>query len=348
MPKQLLTIIVPIYNVEKYLDQCLSSLISQENVGYYEVLLVDDCGSDSSLAIAESFINKHPDIFKLIHHKQNMGISAARNTGLASTLSKYVMFIDSDDWLSGNCVAEILKVLELEKPDFIFFDFIRKWEERCEEVLFNADEHPANYITEHQYFSLLQKLPVTAWGKVFLTATAKQFPFTEGIIFEDVAVIPAMILSSASKLYMPNLRYHYRQREGSIMAERRGEVESLFNAYKILLANLTKLNRSDLKDDIIFILLRDWLINVRVAYREEKYAKAFTLLNTGVEFFSLKAPTWRSNKYLTNHLASKRTISKIKLKLLLLFIKTNFVKKLFILHINYKQFSFSELNKIST
>lgn len=339
-----LTIIVPIFNVEEYLEQCLQSLIENDYIGKYEVLLIDDCGKDLSLQISEQYIKKYPDIFKLIKHKINSGISAARNTGLAQTKSPYVMFVDSDDWLSAKIIPQLLNVLDKYSPDFLFFDFTREWENRSKDMLFLTNVENNKIITQELYFSLIQKIPVTAWGKVFKTDIAKAHLFTPGIIFEDVAIIPLMILKSKNKIYLPDARYHYRQREGSIMAERRGEIDSLFNAYRMLLLKYDEIMDNKIYQDLIFILLRDWLINIRVAYREKKYQKSISLLNEGIRFFNHNNSSWIKNEYLIKHLTSKHWWSKLKIKFILNLIDKNIFRVFFLLHINYCVINWKNVN----
>ena len=92
------SLIIPIYNVSRYLVRCLDSVISQtfRNI---ECILVDDCGADNSVNIAEDYIKGYqgPVVFKLIHHKYNRGLSAARNTGIDAACGDYLYFMDSDD-----------------------------------------------------------------------------------------------------------------------------------------------------------------------------------------------------------------------------------------------------------
>ncbi|BCN27287.1 glycosyltransferase family 2 protein [Vibrio alfacsensis] len=338
LPNLTLSIVVPIYNVEAYLAQCLHTLVEISAIGRYEVILVDDCGQDSSMVIAENYLHSYPNIFKLVKHDKNQGIAASRNSGLAEVVSPYIMFIDSDDWLSKHAITELLDVLIRQSPDFLFFDFTREWENHHEDMPFAPSVNKVCSITEELYFSFLQKIPVTSWGKVFRTEIAKSLPFTKGIIFEDVAIIPSMILRSDNKLYLPGIRYHYRQRDGSIMAERRGEAESLFNAYRILSANQ---DDARYQKDIQFVLIKDWLINIRVAYHENKHQKAIDLLDKGIKFLNQHHTGWHRNEHLIKHLSSGKPLSKVKVKILLSSLGTRAFNILFLLHINYQPFTWS-------
>ena len=118
MKNSIISIIVPIYNVEKYIEECLSSVAKQTYSSYLECILVDDCGIDNSVAIAEDFVRKYRGsiTFSILHHEHNRGLSAARNTGTKQAKGDYVFFLDSDDKLFPNSISDLLKVAK-KHPD---------------------------------------------------------------------------------------------------------------------------------------------------------------------------------------------------------------------------------------
>lgn len=341
-----LTIIVPIYNVEKYLGQCLDSLISKECTGKYEVLLVDDCGKDSSIEIAKEYLNQHPNIFTLIRHNTNKGLSAARNTGLAQAKSRYTMFIDSDDWLSEGCVLKILNELETHSPDFLFFDYIRSWEDEDEPITFDEKIEKPQLLDDKLYCSLLQKISVNAWAKVFLTDHLQRFEFPEGILFEDVALIPLVIVQCKKKLYLPQIKYFYRQREDSIMGENMEDAKGLFHAYKKLYSICDEEVDDCLIQDFTCILTRNWLTRVRIAYRRGKHRNSIEFLDNGISFFNKENNKWHKNKNLISYLASDSYLSKMKTKILLSLIKNKFFTSIFLLQVNYTPITFSNIKPL--
>ncbi|MGR5133832.1 hypothetical protein [Vibrio alfacsensis] len=208
-----------------------------------------------------------------------------------------------------------------------------------------STESEPKLIDETLYFSLLQKVPVTAWGKVFKTDSFKSSPFTEGIIFEDIAVIPSIVVDSKSKVYLPNEYYHYRQREGSIMDRHRHEIDRLFNSFSILMSNhIDKKPYSS--ESLLFVLLRSWIIYVRLAYKENDYKKAIEILNKGISFFDSHDGEWTRNKYFLKHLSSHSLISKIKVRLILSLIEMRIFKLLFILHINYESINTKKIRPL--
>lgn len=113
-----LSIIVPIYNVEKYLERCITSLLQQDiSMEYYEIIMVNDGSTDNSLSIAEEIATKHENI--RIISQTNKGLAAARNTGIRNATGKYLMFVDSDDYIMPNILSSMLKTAEQQQLDIL-------------------------------------------------------------------------------------------------------------------------------------------------------------------------------------------------------------------------------------
>lgn len=122
--KYRLSIIVAIYNVEAYLERCISSLIKQDlPFDEYEILLVNDGSTDGSLDICNQFAAKHNNI--IVYTKENGGLSSVRNFGIDHAQGRYIMHVDGDDFLSENVIGKVVKVAEENELDLCFFKFIR-------------------------------------------------------------------------------------------------------------------------------------------------------------------------------------------------------------------------------
>lgn len=120
----LLSVIVPVYNVEKYLDECLCSIVKQLPGADMEIILVDDGSTDAGGTICDRYAKENPKI-KVIH-QTNQGLAAARNTGLAVASGQYVGFIDSDDYVADDWYAQISATLTADESiDILFFDYIK-------------------------------------------------------------------------------------------------------------------------------------------------------------------------------------------------------------------------------
>lgn len=120
----LVSIIIPIYNVEQYIVTCLESVIGQ-TYKTLEVILVDDCGTDESIALARNFLS-HVDSsikFKFILHQNNMGLSAARNSGIKAASGEYIYFLDSDDYLIPECIELLIRQAESGRIDCVIANF---------------------------------------------------------------------------------------------------------------------------------------------------------------------------------------------------------------------------------
>lgn len=105
------SIIVPIYNVEPYIKDCLKSVAAQTCSDGVECILVDDCGTDNSVKLAQDFISQYTGSirFVILHHKKNSGLSAARNTGIQASKGEYLYFLDSDDYITPDCIGTMLE-----------------------------------------------------------------------------------------------------------------------------------------------------------------------------------------------------------------------------------------------
>ena len=115
----MLSIIVPVFNVVPYLRECLDSILQQNFSRAYEVILVDDCSSDGSIEICRQYTQDHPQSFRLIENKTNMGVSVARNLGLEKATGRYLMFVDADDILPLSAVSYLFNAAEENDTDIV-------------------------------------------------------------------------------------------------------------------------------------------------------------------------------------------------------------------------------------
>ena len=113
-PHMTITIIIPVYNVEPYVERCLQSVISQTYKGAIECIIVDDCGKDQSMEVVKRVVESYdgPIQFKILSHEHNCGLSAARNTGIYAAAGDWLYFLDSDDWIIPECVESMVKCVE--------------------------------------------------------------------------------------------------------------------------------------------------------------------------------------------------------------------------------------------
>ena len=210
-----LSVLIPVYKVEAYLDQCLSSIIEQADAGV-EIIACDDASPDGSGAIAQRYVDAHPQQVRMIRHAQNSGLSAARNSMLEVAQGDFVWFIDSDDWLRPGAIAAVAEVVRAHNPDVIGCDYRRK------NVLKSGFSGPkGQLLTDRDQFlgGICASRKMYAWLKIsrrMLWDDGLRFPV--GRVFEDAAVTPWLALAARSYFHIDAPLVEYRVRGDSIVA----------------------------------------------------------------------------------------------------------------------------------
>lgn len=212
LPK--VSIIIPIYNVEPYIEECLQSVMRQSYRGIMECILVDDCGTDNSMEIAKQFIEVYngPIGFKVLHHEHNRGVSAARNTGMDIANGDYIYFLDSDDWISDDCIEKLAHPLSIKQYDFIVGDWTI--EGMVSHVYCQEGEYHRKGLRPIGHSGI----NVAVWNKLFRKSFLidNQLSFEVGKILED-AIFSFDLACVERKYYVvKSITYFYRRREGSI------------------------------------------------------------------------------------------------------------------------------------
>lgn len=222
---KLLSFVVPVYNVEKYLKQCLDSLVLDVDFDY-EIIIVNDGSKDDSECIIAEFQTEHLDIVKYIK-QENRGLSAARNRGIEVAEGKYITFIDSDDFIIKEKYLQLLDSIRESKCDFIIGNYFKYFDGRIEPHKFNKNKRKTllmNSITSEEYLKLMydyftDDFDVEAVTQIYSLEFLKQnnLRFYEGIIHEDTMFM-FEVLSKANTLCVRDIAFYaYRMREGSIM-----------------------------------------------------------------------------------------------------------------------------------
>lgn len=227
MNKPSVSIIVPVYNVGPYVEDCIRSVMRQTYDGSMECIVVDDCDTDDSMEKVEKLVAEYagPISFKVLHHTHNRGLSAARNTGMDEATGDYLFFLDSDDELVENCIEKLAAPLELERYDFVLGNV------KYIKVLPSnqiQDAHGPQELNISE--SLILQPPMilrryrkdwkgVAWNKLYHTSFLRQYhlEFKEGLLYED-NLWSFQIACLASSLYIVNqITYIHKKRGGSIM-----------------------------------------------------------------------------------------------------------------------------------
>ena len=213
-----ISIIIPVYNVEPYIADCLQSVMRQTYTGPLECILVDDCGLDKSIEVAELLIAEYdgPIGFKVLHHNHNRGLSAARNTGLDAARGDYVYFLDSDDWISDDCIEKLAKPLQNEVFDVVIGDYKSVGDKPCHLEL-SLQEGPYHEMGISKTFCD-HGVYVMAWNKLYSKEflNRNRLRFEEGKVHEDEILAFEISCIGKSFYVVKSVSYYYRIRENSI------------------------------------------------------------------------------------------------------------------------------------
>lgn len=211
----LISVVVPVYNVKRYLKRCIDS-IEKQTYKNIEVILVDDGSNDGSEIMCDEFEKKYENI-KVVH-KENGGLSSARNEGIKIATGKYIGFVDSDDFIDEkmyeclyNNLIETESDISVCKPyQYSQEDEICESKEEEKIITYEGIEILRNMYRD--YFTI-----VVSWNKLYKKELFDEVKYPEGKIIEDAAVIH-YLLNKSSKIVISNLElYFYYQREDSIM-----------------------------------------------------------------------------------------------------------------------------------
>lgn len=212
-----LSIIIPVYNVEKYLSKCLDSVLVG-NAFYGQVICVNDGSTDNSLAILEQYAKKYPNVE--IITQTNAGLSAARNAGIEAAKGDYICFLDSDDYLQQNVLGALIEQMEDQQLDVLRFNYQNVREKREVFVPFKTGKPYFDYsseVVDGETF-LNDRLGFACYAVMFIVRREllDGCIFTPGIYFEDTDWTPRMLLKAKRVASTEMIVYNYLWREGSI------------------------------------------------------------------------------------------------------------------------------------
>lgn len=235
-----ISIIIPVYNVELYIPECLQSVMRQTYKGEIECIIVDDCGKDRSVEIAEQLVNTYngPIEFRILHHEHNRGLSAARNTGTGAATGDYIYYLDSDDYISDDCMDVLSQPLKEYEYDMVIGNIssfgnnnriISGLTTTTSAIKTNADIIHAFYIDKKIYFM--------AWNKLirrdlFLNYDLK---FIEGQLEEDELWTYKCCRGLKSLFIQNHTTYYYRLRDNGIMGMSKQNIKKHASSYLISL-----------------------------------------------------------------------------------------------------------------
>lgn len=304
MPK--ISVVIPIYNVEKYLPECIDSVLAQDFQDY-EVILVNDGSTDGSLAIAQQYEKDHAHI-RLIS-QENKGLGGARNTGIKHAQGEYILFMDSDDRLAPDTLSATAAAAQREESDIVIFDF-----EYVDETGRALSIQPAMEAVDGPFDLASQKSVLfstpSACNKLFRLSlfTDHQILFPERVWFEDLRTITKLYPYARRMYYLPKPFYKYLQRSESIMHSTRVERNSeIMDALQDVLDYYKAHGYYEqYRPELEYLLIENAF--VLASFRVLKQDTHHPLLKQLYDFLKANVPEYNKNPYLSTRLSKKNQI----------------------------------------
>lgn len=253
----MISCVVPIYNMEKYIERCMNALLSQQ--GDYEIILVDDGSTDSSGKLCDDYEAQYPELVKVIH-KSNNGLSSARNAGIDAAKGEYIIFADPDDWTEPDYISRLCELQKQHNPDLLCVGYFVDYDDNC---------RPAGegQCFAHMNSATAQRMLLTsvmggfAWNKLYHTDIIRKnnlYFYDDVGTTEDLDFAFSYLEYCDSIVFSPEDRlYHYYQRSGAATHSRFSskQLDSIHTYEKIIDASA---------DDGVILAAKEEICNTAV------------------------------------------------------------------------------------
>lgn len=204
------SILVPVYGVEKYIERCAESLFEQ-TYGDIEYIFVDDCSPDRSMEILQKVIKRYPDReaqVRIIRHERNLGLSGARVTAIKAVTGDFLMHVDSDDWIERNAVELCVERQKETGADYVYFDIVQH-HRKYDKYLLKKEYASSREMT---LAVIRREAPVCVWGGLIRTAVQRDheiYPEVGANMGEDYQQTPRVLYYSKRVAHIAKKLYHY-------------------------------------------------------------------------------------------------------------------------------------------
>lgn len=288
-----ISVIVPVYNMSKYLNKCLDSLVNQ-TFKDYEIIIINDGSTDNSLDIIKEYKNRYPDLI-IYYDNQNQGISKTRNQGIEVSKGEYIMFIDSDDYVDTTILEKAYKKAINDNLDMVVFDYYDVYEKTNQIIEHKLPDFNITNILGTPL--LLNQINYSPWNKLYKKELwlNNKFPVLK---YEDLGVLPRVYLESKRIGKINECLNYYLIRNNSETTTMNNKI---FDILKIMELNNTYFKENDylnkIYDEIEYLNIYHLTIYIiRQRYQKDK-AIANKFINEAYEYLNNNYPNWRKNKY---------------------------------------------------
>lgn len=291
------SIIVPVYNVEKYLSKCLTSLVNQ-TMKDIEILVINDGSPDNSQNIIDSFVKDYPDIM-FSYQKENGGLGSARNYGLQYAKGDYICFVDSDDWLDLDAIENMYNIAIKENSDIVFCDMIDHFSNETQKY-YNCTK-----------FSSAYKVTPSACNKLFKRNIIKNLQFIPDVWYEDLNFTTKILFNNPRISIISRGFYHCTVRDVSTMNNN----NSLKNLDMITVIEDLKnyaISQNIYDANVFYYLIFEHILVTtinRVAMQKNQDAKV--VINKLIHYCKENIPNYKSNDFYKSLPLSRKIIANL-------------------------------------
>ena len=296
-----LSVIIPVYNVEKYIAQCLDSIVNQSiGIENIEVIIVNDATPDNSMEIVEEYASRYPSI-KVINNEQNMGQGRSKNRGLEEVTSDYVTFVDGDDFISEYTYENSIKKIKSSNSDLLMYN----WEFYREDGKTEPFSIHKPYFNEDRIITSLEEYPefvfmTSSWNKIYFKELFNYLKFPNCKYDDNGVAIETFI--NANQIYFNNeVTYFYRKNKDSItqlinMDNIEGLVDSINTLNKLILKypnyemNITSLIIKFVDDILFWLCDYEWFVDEELKAINLLQSVTYNITNENLEFFNENIP----------------------------------------------------------
>lgn len=303
------SVIVPVYNVEEYLEKCLESLVNQ-TLKDIEIIVVNDGSPDNSQKIIDRYQKKYKNIKAYL--KENGGLSDARNYGIKNANGEYLSFVDSDDYIDTTMLEKMYKLAKKENLDLVVCNTINI------DDTGNSIEINSNYNYSDDTIKNYLLSPPMACIRIYKKELFKNIKFKKGIYYEDLELTPKLVKYTKKIGFIDEGLYYYYQRIGSIMKQKKFN-NKLLDIFDVLETNKLELLK-EYPDEVEYMYITHLLRTATLRFLE--YDNYKELINKITNTIKCYFPNWTKNKYY------RKSSKKLKLICTLAYHKKIFILKL--------------------
>ena len=289
MPK--VSVIVPFYNVEGYIEKCLETLVSQ-TLEDIEIILVNDGSKDNSIEIVNKFLKMYPE--KLVYlEKENGGLSDARNYAINYAKGEYIAFLDSDDYIEKDMYEEMYELAKKENSDMVECNFYWEYPNKIKEDI---------GVTYNGKNEMLEKIRVVAWNKLIKREILKQSKviFPKGYRYEDVEFTYKLIPYIETVSFLKKPCVHYIQRQNSISNSQNERTKEIFDVLEHVIEYYKEKGIYEkYKEELEYVYIRyAFCSSLLRIVKIKNVALQKELLNLTWKKVNTTFPNWKKNKIL--------------------------------------------------